>query len=150
MGALQITIPRWNITEMNGYEPITTFWQDFSIADKFGNNAIADIYRRAKSEWKDNYKYWTELCLVLNHKIWQWHERDNQRAILYDKLWREADATTAEWSNEEQEYYFEITDSINQWGDWRDLPAKNNEYDYPRTDTESNGHCPRKRLEHKR
>ena len=95
MGALQITIPRWNITEMNGYEPITTFWQDFSIAD---------TYRRAKSKWKDNYKYWTELCLVLNHKIWQWHERDNQRAILYDKLWREADAMTAEWSNEEQEY----------------------------------------------
>ncbi len=95
---------------MNGYEPITTFWQDFSIADKFGNNAIADTYRRAKSEWKDNYKYWTELCLVLNHKIWQWHERDNQRTILYDKLWREADAMTAEWSNEEQEYYFEITD----------------------------------------
>ena len=79
-------------------------------SDKFGNNAIADTYRRAKSEWKDNYKYWTELCLVLNHKIWQWHERDNQRAILYDKLWREADAMTAEWSNEEQEYYFEITD----------------------------------------
>lgn len=63
MQALQIAIPRWNITELNGYEPITTFWQDFSIADKFGNNAIADTYRRAKSEWKDNYKYWTELCL---------------------------------------------------------------------------------------
>ena len=78
MQALQIAIPRWNITELNGYEPITTFWQDFSI--------------------------------VLNHKIWQWHERDNQRAILYDKLWREADAMTAEWSDEEQEYYFEITD----------------------------------------
>lgn len=131
MGALQITIPKWNITEFSGYEPITTFWQDFSIADKFGNNAIADTYRRAKSEWKDNYKYWTELCLVLNHKIWQWHERDNQRAILYDKLWREADAMTAEWSDEEQEY------------------SKTKEYDYPRTDTESNGHCPRKRLEHK-
>jgi len=42
MQALQIAIPRWNITELNGYEPITTFWQDFSIADKFGNNAIAD------------------------------------------------------------------------------------------------------------
>lgn len=110
MQALQIAIPRWNITELNGYEPITTFWQDFSIADKFGDKAIADTYRRAKSEWKDNYKYWTELCLVLNHKIWQWHERDNPRAILYDKLWREADAMTAEWPDEEQEYYFEITD----------------------------------------
>lgn len=57
MQALQIAFPRWNITELNGYEPITTFWQDFSIADKFGNKAIADTFRRAKSEWKDNYKY---------------------------------------------------------------------------------------------
>lgn len=24
MQALQIAIPRWNITELNGYEPITT------------------------------------------------------------------------------------------------------------------------------
>ena len=94
-----------------GGEPLmSTFWQDFSIADKFGDKAIADTYRRAKSEWKDNYKYWTELCLVLNHKIWQWHERDNQRAILYDKLWREADEMTSEWSDEKQEYYFQVTD----------------------------------------
>lgn len=48
MKALQIAIPRWNITELNGYEPITTFWQDFSIADKFGDKAIADTYRRAQ------------------------------------------------------------------------------------------------------
>ena len=110
MQTFQITIPKWNITELNGYEPMTTFWQDFSIADKFGNNAIADTYRRAKSEWKDNYKYWTELCLVLNHKIWQWHERDRQKAILYDKLWREADEMTSGWSDEKQEYYFQVTD----------------------------------------
>lgn len=48
MQAIQIAIPRWNITELNGYEPITTFWQDFSIADKFGDKAIADTYRRAQ------------------------------------------------------------------------------------------------------
>lgn len=52
MEALQISIPVWNITELNGYEPITTFWQDFSIADKFGIAAIEDTYRRVKSEWK--------------------------------------------------------------------------------------------------
>lgn len=110
METLQISIPVWNITELNGYEPITTFWQDFSIADKFGIAAIEDTYRRVKSEWKNNCKYWTELCLVLNHKIWQWHETDRQKAILYDKLWREADEMTSEWSDEEQEYYFRITD----------------------------------------
>lgn len=68
------------------------------------------IYECIKSEWKDDFKYWTELCLVLNHKIWQWYERDNQKAVLYDKLWREADEMTSEWSDEKQEYYFQVTD----------------------------------------
>ena len=67
MKALQIAIPRWNITELNGYEPITTFWQDFSIADKFGDKAIADTYRRAKSEWKDTYFYCFFFCLGFIH-----------------------------------------------------------------------------------
>ena len=70
MEILKIGIPKWNIAEITGYDPMTTFWQDFSMADKFGNEAIADTYRKVKAEWKDNYKHWTELCLVLNHKIW--------------------------------------------------------------------------------
>ena len=111
MGALQITIPRWNITEFSGYEPITTFWQDFSIADKFGNNAIADTYRRAKSEWKDNYKYWTELCLVLNHKIWQYHEKRSDYATLYNTLYIQADQYAAEnLKDEELSYFYDVTD----------------------------------------
>jgi len=65
MEILKIVIPKWNIAEITGYDPMTTFWQDFSMADKFGNEAIADTYRKVKAEWKDNYKHWTELCLVL-------------------------------------------------------------------------------------
>ena len=30
-----------------GYEPITTFWDDFSIADVFGASAVKDTYKRA-------------------------------------------------------------------------------------------------------
>lgn len=33
-----------------------------------------------------------------------------QKAVLYDKLWREADEMTSEWSDEKQEYYFQVTD----------------------------------------
>ena len=110
MKTLRITIPRWDITEICGYKPMTTFWQDFSIADKFGNDAIESTYQRVKNEWKDDCKYWTELCLVLNHKVWQWHERDKPRASLYDHLWRDADGVTAGWPDGEKEYYFEITD----------------------------------------
>ena len=53
----------------NGYELQTTFWNDFSIADRFGLSAIQDTFNRAFKEWKENYKYLTELVLVLNHKI---------------------------------------------------------------------------------
>ena len=39
------------IFEMIGYEPKTTFWSDFSIADMFGVEGVKDTYNRAKDEW---------------------------------------------------------------------------------------------------
>lgn len=36
------------IFEMIGYEPKTTFWSDFSIADMFGADGVKDTYNRAK------------------------------------------------------------------------------------------------------
>lgn len=41
---------------INGYETITTFYEDFSIADAFGIHAIKDTYTRAFNEWKSDYK----------------------------------------------------------------------------------------------
>ena len=60
----------------NGYEVKTTFWEDFSIAERFGLSAIQDTFNRAFKEWKEDYEFLTELVLVLNHKIWQYHEKD--------------------------------------------------------------------------
>ena len=74
-----------------GYDLMTTFWEDFSIADKYGIAGVKDTYRRAFNEWKDDYKFFTELTLVLNHKIWQHYESNRELAALYDRLWREAD-----------------------------------------------------------
>ena len=42
------------MTTPNGYELTTTFWQDFSIADCFGVQAIRDTFNRAFEEWKTN------------------------------------------------------------------------------------------------
>lgn len=70
----------------NGYELQTTFWEDFSIADRFGLSAIQDTFKRAFEEWKNNYKYLTELILVLNHKIWQYYETKPEFATLYNTL----------------------------------------------------------------
>ena len=95
----------------NGYELQTTFWNDFSIADRFGLSAIQDTFNRAFKEWKENYKYLTELVLVLNHKIWQYHEKRPEFAELYNTLWEQTDQYAMEnLKDEELSYFFDVTD----------------------------------------
>lgn len=96
---------------INGYKTITTFYQDFSIADKFGTYAIEDTYKRAFNAWKNDYKYLTELVLILNWKIFEHHKKNDQFAELYNELWIEADTYACEnLHGEEAEYFFKITD----------------------------------------
>ena len=105
-----MTIERWNVQEFCGYTPITTFWQDFCIADAFGVDAIKDTYNRAFKEWKSNYKYLTELVMVLNHRIWRWYERNDQYASLYDTLWEKTnDYALNNLKGDELRYYLTTT-----------------------------------------
>ena len=96
---------------INGYETFTTFWEDFSIADRFGIYAIKDTYNRAFNEWKGDYKYLTELVMILNWKIWQHYEKNNEYAEVYNDLWSEADEYAYEnLKGEELAYYYRTTD----------------------------------------
>ena len=95
----------------NGYIPKTTFWMDFSIADKFGAKAVRDTYSRAVAGWRDNIVYLTELVMVLNHKIWQHYETDEELAREYDELWRGLDGWCVEnLTGEDADYFYRITD----------------------------------------
>ena len=105
------TIPAWNITELTDYEPKTTFWEDFSIADAFGMDAVRDTFKRAFKEWRDNIEYFTELSMVLNHKGWFWYERNEAMARLYFKLWEEAGLWASEnLKGEDAKYYYRTLD----------------------------------------
>lgn len=90
----------------------TTFWEDFTIADMFGIDAIKDTYKRAFREWRDNYLYLTDLVAVLNHKIWQHYEKGNDAyARLYNDLWMEAqDYGYDHLKGEELEYFWRVLD----------------------------------------
>lgn len=93
------------------YEFFTTFWQDFSIADKFGPAAVQDTYNRAFAEWKTDYKYLTELVMVLNHKIWAWYKTNEPLARLYDKLWAEThEYALNNLKDDKLLYYLDVTD----------------------------------------
>ena len=70
-------LPVWGIESQTGYKPKTTYWQDFSIADKFGEKAVQDTYNRSMNDLKNGVGgvvYLTEFVMVLNWKIWQHHD----------------------------------------------------------------------------
>ncbi|MBD5306076.1 MAG: hypothetical protein HDS14_00385 [Bacteroides sp.] len=108
------------MAENIGYTPMTSFWDDFSIAELYGPLAIADTLERAFKGWKHDVKYIAELSLVLNHKgLWYWQaaERfDNNPALqrlseLYFHAWEQLhDWAQKNFTGEAAEYYFNVTD----------------------------------------
>ena len=104
-------IENWRIEELTGYTPITTFYTDFSIADRFGLEAIKDTYQRTFNEWQHDHHYITELVMVLNWKIWRWHEVNDEYAKLYNHLWQQLDAWCVDnLKDEALDYYYKTTD----------------------------------------
>ena len=106
------TVKVWDSVSEIGYKQITTFFSDFSIAERFGVDAIKDTYRRAFNEWKSDYKYLTELVLVLNRKSWQFYSEDKpELSKLYAELYEEAnDYAWANLKGEDLRYYYITTD----------------------------------------
>lgn len=102
----------WKMADAIGYEPKTTFWDDFSIADRFGEKAVADTFKRAFNEWKGNHVYLTELVMVLNHKLWAHYDRENyELSTVYDELWKKANNYAYNnLKGEELKYFYQTTD----------------------------------------
>lgn len=94
------------------YECQTTFWEDFSIAERFGAEAIRDTYKRARAEWERDRVYGTELGVVLNHKCWYWHGKQNEKlSRLYAELWEEYHNWVLEnWKSGDLGYYLRVMD----------------------------------------
>lgn len=109
------TFPQYTnpIFVMIGYEPKTTFWSDFSIAECYGIESVKDTYNRAKEEWKDNIEYMTELALVVNHKSWQHAQTNENLSKVYVQLWEQVGDFIFEHFKDNEDaisYYVQTTD----------------------------------------
>lgn len=96
----------------NGKEGITTFYQDFTIAEITGRGpAIRDTYKRAFKAWRDNVRYFAELVCCLNLKIWEHTNKNRDLAEIYNELWEEADAWGLEnFKGEELAFFIDFLD----------------------------------------
>lgn len=106
-------IESWKIEEETGYTPITTFYEDLSIADNFGLSAIQETFDNVVKNWLSDYKYFTEFILALNWKCWRWFEVKNDYSELYSRLYYQArDIFCDKYENNKEvmRYYFDITD----------------------------------------
>ena len=107
------------------YERITTFASDFALAEAYGDNAVKDTYRNALSSWLGNYKYATELTMVLNWYSWFWADNgEPELARLYADLYykcrnafykhyrdsKKDEPEVRERNAEARQYFFDCTD----------------------------------------
>ena len=107
-----IKVKTWNIQQMTGYEPQTTFYEDFSIADMFGISAVKDTFKRGLETAEAlGYIYLTEFVMALNWKIWEHYQTNEPLARTYNDLWMNAcDIAQTTLQGEELMYYYRITD----------------------------------------
>lgn len=105
-------IKTWNIEALTGYKPKTTFYEDFSIADRFGAAAVKDTFKRAMRAWKNNYEYLTELAMAMNWKVNEHYCIGNMAmAELYQDLYEQADTYAKDHlKGDELTYYYMTTD----------------------------------------
>lgn len=92
---------------------MTTFWQDFTIADAFGLEAVKDTFERAFAEWRDDAEYLAELCIVANRKCWDWYHRgDGARSGFYADAYHACldYAYSGALFEQDVRYFFEVTD----------------------------------------
>lgn len=89
----------------------STFWDDFTIADAFGADAIKDTFNRAFGGWKSDYRYVTELAVVMNKKCWSWYRKNDVYGLLYhDLYYKVRDYAYSKFKGPEIEHYFKVTD----------------------------------------
>lgn len=107
-----IRLNRDVVEEEIGYRPFTSFFEDFSIADILGEEAILDTYRRCLKEWKHNVYFITELVMVLGWKSAQHYKEGNDRYCgIYCELFYKADRFALNtFEGEALDYYISTTD----------------------------------------
>ena len=97
-----------------GYEMKTTYWGDFTVAEKLdGISGVKDTFKRAFKCMKDDEVYITEMYMVANWKVWQHYENNMPLAKAYQDICDTIDKYVLDgdnWTKEQKAYFIKTTD----------------------------------------
>ena len=102
----KILLEKMALEKMLDYKFESTFWEEFSIAENYGRDAVKKHYDLVFSQWKDNIKFLTELVLVLSLKLFIWYGVDDDLGQMYDQLWKETDGYALETLKGDDLHYY--------------------------------------------
>ena len=110
-----MNIKIWNIEDETGYKPMYTFYEDLSIAEMFGLDAVKETYDEIMKSWSKEYKALTEFVMALNWKTWEHADKEGRCSSkiceLYINLFEEAQNYAYEnLKGDELKYFMEVTD----------------------------------------
>lgn len=95
---------------INGYETITSYYLDFSVAEELGVESIKSVFDNVFNKCKHDYKYLTELVMVLSWKMYE-HRSGNLFGKVYSDLWSFADTYACDnLHGAELKYFLRTTD----------------------------------------
>lgn len=106
----------WKIEQLTGYKPHANFYVDFSMAEPFGISAIANVYNRLFSQYKNNTVYLTELSMAINWKIYEHYDKEKQLTKFYQSIWEQIDGYCKE--NLQKPYIDYYNRSISDFCSW--------------------------------
>lgn len=98
----------------------TTFINDFMLAVPRGESAIKETYDRCVKEWKDDYRYFTDIVIATNMLCWHYDglsksmtDQARKLSRLFGDLYyqaRDKFYDLFENNKEACDYFFEETD----------------------------------------
>ena len=95
----------------NGYEMQTTFFEDFTIAEAFGVEAVEETFNNAFKNWQFNHIYLTELAIVMSNNSIKWHGKNLELSCKYSDLYWKVDGYCMKnLKNDALEFYLKATD----------------------------------------
>ena len=83
----------WHFEKLNGYQPMTLFYTDFSVSEDYGADAVQETFEYCfQTAISSGIAPLTELVLVLMCKAEEVSETDAALAKIYEGFWKKVDA----------------------------------------------------------